>query len=180
MKRKRIVALMLAVMMSLNTVMPAYATENEINESAEMNNFIEKDDSVKMDDSSEVNETEESNYIETEQLLNEDDFIATGTYGENIEWTLDSEGVLSINGSGEMPHLYDVFKQGWSDYLEDIKKVIISEGITSIGGYAFAGCFYLEGVELPKGIIKIEENAFRYCEALREISLPNEVTSIGD
>lgn len=60
-----------------------------------------------------------------------------GAEGDNLTWTLDAEGTLTIGGEGAMVDWnYDNISP-WSDYCEDIKQVIISDGVKCIGAAAF-------------------------------------------
>ena len=64
---------------------------------------------------------------------------------------------------------------------EDIKYVIISDGVTSIGYGAFYYCTYLASIEIPNTVTSIEDYAFYYCEyRLTSIEIPNSVKSIGE
>ena len=62
--------------------------------------------------------------------------------------------------------------------LVGVKKLIISNGVTSIGSYAFRGCYGLEHVVIPNSVTSIENWAFGYCRSLKEVTIPNSVTSI--
>lgn len=59
-----------------------------------------------------------------------------------------------------------------------LKKVIISEGVTGIGSYAFSGCQALEGIDIPDSVSEIGSNAFEDCKRLKEIRLPFGLSSI--
>jgi len=61
-----------------------------------------------------------------------------------------------------------------------IKSVIINNGITSIGNYAFYKCTSLTSITIPNSVTSIGEGAFSFCESLTSITIPNFVTSIGD
>lgn len=105
--------------------------------------------------------------------------IASGVCGENLTWALDNEGTLTISGTGDM---WDWSYNGtpWSIYTPIIKKVVLAEGITNIGEFAFSSCASLESVEMPDGITSIELNAFEGCGNLESIEIPNSVTDIFD
>ena len=85
--------------------------------------------------------------------------------------------VLTISGDCAMPD----FKDGapWEKYREDIKKVVIKKGITSVSLGAFAKCTNLAEVSIPSTVNKIDDYAFNNCTGLTKVSIPNGVTSIG-
>ena len=106
--------------------------------------------------------------------------IDSGDINENITWTLDDEGTLTINGTGEMPNYTSGNRPPW--YLHKYnaikpKKVIIDNGITSIGDYAFADCFSIIDVEIPNSVISIGNRAFSQCQ-IENIEIPNSVQTI--
>ena len=68
----------------------------------------------------------------------------------------------------------------WRQYKENIRTVIISEGVTSIGNYAFSGCANLSGITIPSGVTSIGNHAFMGCADLSSITIPSGVTSIGN
>lgn len=104
--------------------------------------------------------------------------IESGECGDNVTYTLDSKGTLTISGSGNMEE-YD-----WSSspFYENrnIKKVIIENGVTYIGGLSFRGCSSLTSIEIPNSVILICDGAFNGCSSLTNIIIPNSVTSIGE
>ena len=104
--------------------------------------------------------------------------IASGTCGENLTWTLTDSGTLTISGTGEM---YDPYSRpiGWMSYIGDIKKVLIEQGVTSIGSVAFRYCSNLISITIPEGVMSIGNGAFLSCASLTSIIIPVGVTSIG-
>ena len=62
----------------------------------------------------------------------------------------------------------------------DVKKIVIEDGVTSIGDYAFRGCSSLTSITLPDSVTSIGDCAFVFCVGLSSITLPDSVTSIGD
>ncbi|MBQ3139425.1 MAG: leucine-rich repeat protein [Ruminococcus sp.] len=107
------------------------------------------------------------------------DIVASGECGlkgNNVTWTLDSEGTLTISGEGKMKS-YINFSAPWE--AESINKVIIENGVTSIGYASFSNCKNLTSVSLPDSLITIYEYAFLGCKGLSEISIPSSVTEIG-
>lgn len=85
---------------------------------------------------------------------------------------------LYITGSGNM-YDYSPDNQPWADYSGGIKSVTFSEGITSIGSYAFERCPCISQLNLPKSLDRIGEGAFTYCIGLHMVTLNSHLTDIG-
>ena len=68
----------------------------------------------------------------------------------------------------------------WDSQRDKIKTVVIKDGVTNIGSFAFYECKNLTSVEIPNSVTSIGDDAFSYCENLASIEIPNSVTSIGD
>ena len=64
-------------------------------------------------------------------------------------------------------------------YTGQAHRVVIPEGVTGIGAYAFDECLSLVSVKIPKGVTKIGECAFTGCQNLTSIELPDGLTEIG-
>ena len=110
----------------------------------------------------------------------------SGTCGENLTWTLTNEGVLTISGEGAMYNftvIVDLLPLGvvpmneetavlapWSDYTTLIAKVVVEDGVTSIGNNAFAACENLKEIEIPETVTAIGDNVFTGCEALETVT----------
>ncbi len=109
--------------------------------------------------------------------IENDNIVASGTCGENLTWTLDNEGTLIISGTGRMTN-YSSSSSPWYNNT-DIKKVIIQDGVTSIGNSAFYGCSSLTEITIPEGVTYIGQYAFSGCSSLTEITIPEGVTSIS-
>lgn len=63
---------------------------------------------------------------------------------------------------------------------EEIKEMVIPDGVTSIDNHAFYNCSGLTSVIIPDGVTSIGKEAFRGCSGLTSLSIPNSVNSIGD
>lgn len=103
---------------------------------------------------------------------------ASGTDGK-ISWSLDKAGTLTVSGTGPMDNWTHVSKIPWGEHLKEIKKVVIEEGVTSVGQLAFANCTALTEVTLPASLRRIEQRGFWNCTALREIALPAKLDYVG-
>lgn len=91
-----------------------------------------------------------------------------GKCGDDVYWTLDSVGLLSILGKGNM---YDSSYSDipWNSIRDEIKTVEITDGVTSIGEYAFTYCKSLEYVAIPDSVTSILNKAFYGCSNLTTI-----------
>ena len=110
------------------------------------------------------------------------DTIADGTCGENLTWTLDGDGTLTISGTGKMKDYYPSNNDTtapWGENRSLIKSVVISDGVTSIGYGAFYNCSSLTSVTIPDSVTSIGSGAFENCSSLTSVTIGNGVTSIG-
>ncbi len=97
--------------------------------------------------------------------------------GENISWELDSNGLLTVSGTGRMKE-FTVSNSPWKDDNR-IREAVISNGITNIGTFAFYGCTSLVSVEIPDSVVTLGQGSFEGCVSLDSIVIPDSVTSIG-
>lgn len=96
--------------------------------------------------------------------------IATsGICGDGIEWNLSGDGTLTITGNGKM-YNFDFCSSPWYNSNSEIKSIVIKNGITSIGDYAFYNCSYITSVNIPGTVKYIGDDAFAYCYELAEIT----------
>ena len=104
----------------------------------------------------------------------------TYTMGSNVRYVLYGDGELVISGRGNMHHDWDVgyHKTPW--YGLNVKSVVIEDGVTNIGKYAFYNCSKLTSITIPEGVTVIEKGAFHGCSSLTSIIIPESVTTIGD
>ncbi|MCD8396696.1 MAG: leucine-rich repeat domain-containing protein [Lachnospiraceae bacterium] len=123
---------------------------------------------------------------------------SSGTWGNNLTWTLDSAGTFTISGSGAMDSyrtdsflsLYDEFSNGFIEpsdstwpiggIYKSIKKIVIENGITSIAEDSFVLCSNLTSISIPNSVTSIGRYAFTGCSSLTSITIPDSVTEIGD
>ena len=110
-------------------------------------------------------------------ILNSCENEEKGTFGV-LEWKFDGV-VLTISGKGEMSTFTLHDPPPWEAWKKEIKTIIIQEGVTTIGGFAFEECEELISVAIPKSVTTIEGNAFLNCIKLKTVSIPKSVTKIG-
>ena len=103
-----------------------------------------------------------------------------GECGTNLTWSyVESTHTLTISGTGAMAD-FDYQETPWYGYTTDITNIVIEDGVTSIGEYAFAECENLTTINIPNSVTTIGENAFSYCDGLTTVTIPNNVTTIGE
>ncbi len=109
-----------------------------------------------------------------------------GAEGDNVTWALTEDGVLTISGTGAMRDFTfprDGTIQGndvpWYEFNSQIKKIVIGEGVTTVGAYAFYLNETVEEATVPASLTRVGDSAFSNCSALREFLLPEGLTQIG-
>ena len=104
---------------------------------------------------------------------------ASGSCGESLTWSLNSAGDLTISGTGDMAS-FIATGAPWAEYRNQVKLVILGQGVTSIGSSAFQDCENLETVRLPNTLTALGEAAFLRCGKLTNVSLPISLKSVGE
>ena len=103
--------------------------------------------------------------------------VDSGICGENLTWTLDNEGTLIISGIGAM----DDYKNGNPPFKkDDVKTLIIENGVTKLCKDAFYGFNNLTNVSIADSVIDMGTRTFAFCSNLEAISIGKSVKSIGN
>lgn len=157
----------------------------------------ETDDSEEL--SEELPETIPNDQLENVQVENENGELekksivpqskeiflqSTGNKSEKkLAWSFNkTTGTLTISGNGSMYDIYvnDGDGGSWTPWdSEEIKKIILGEGVTDIGDFAFFGCTSLKSINIPSSVKTIGERAFQGCTSLESISMPAGTKEIG-
>ena len=89
---------------------------------------------------------------------------------------------LTIRGTGAMYDYYNLSGRPWNSYADEIRTVVIENGVTSIGAYAFAECQGLTSIEIPASVTSIGKCAFIGCQYLTSITFAkgSQLESIGE
>ncbi len=99
-----------------------------------------------------------------------------------LQWKLTKSGTLTISGKGDMPDFNfgnpSISNRPWNDNIGSVQKIIIEDGVTSIGSNAFRECD-VYSVSIPKSVKKIGDDAFRECRKISYVYLEGVVT-IGE
>ena len=113
-----------------------------------------------------------------------------GAYSNTVTWSLSTDStdsskyVLTISGSGPMGNAYtkvDSVSSGapeWYNLRDSIAKVIIEDGVTSVGAKSFKNYTSLKAASLPAGITEIGADAF-YGSGITSIKLPEKLEKMG-
>ena len=194
MKRWPLISALLAFSMML-TMLPAdvFAAEedagelvNAQKEQIELRNSTSESDTFPLSEDDPEILMEQDEPDETGEIvgLAED---AGGTCGTDLTWTV-SGTTLTISGDGVMSN-YSSGSAPWYGYRDAIARLVIGDGMTNIGSYAFYGLANLGRVTFGSGITSIGDYAFCYynynsavsqqCRSLTSITIPDSVTSIG-
>ncbi len=162
--------------------------------------------SVFAEDFSFVQATENENPTESEKAEIVDGGVMPNYADDKIEWSLDSEGTLTLSGDGVLQayctYLTAYSDKPWLSSLSNVKvkKLVVSDGITAIYGtyfynskvleeaeiadsvkrmsYLFYGCSNLKNVKLSKSLELIGSDTFNGCSSLESIELPDTLTSV--
>ena len=106
---------------------------------------------------------------------------ASGKLSSNsaLTWSLDTDGTLTISGTGAMPNYGSAYDNPWTNqYRNYIKKVVVNEGVTNVGSNSLSYLHLLTSVSLPSTVTSIDSGAFACDTALTEITIPKNVTSV--
>lgn len=103
----------------------------------------------------------------------------SGSCGDNLTWSYDEPSkTLTISGTGAM-YSYEDDDTPWESNDFSIKRVVVEEGVTTIGDYAFCDYMGISEISLPSTLVSIGDSAFYCCESLADIVIPDGVTIIG-
>lgn len=105
--------------------------------------------------------------------------IDGGDCGKGVSWSFSSDSVLIISGTGAMDDYTSRMDVPWyGDYAKKIRKIVVEDGVSHLGKYAFASCD-AKNVELGDGLKSIGNYAFRYCHNVQYLTLPPSLETIG-
>ncbi len=179
---------------------PEEVTESEEQEDVAENDPVENEEvnttntvvtAGKIEESVDAtSESTENITVETPEDVPEQGTATEGGYygvnmGDNIKWTFDkSTGTLRFSGKGDMNNILNGSRgerAPWynSDYRDSITNIVIEEGITSVGSWAFISLVNVTTVTIPSTVTVIQPHAFQNCQGIKCMNLPNGLTAIG-
>jgi hypothetical protein len=101
-----------------------------------------------------------------------DDSTLTGQCGDDITYAF-KDGVLTLSGTGSTYYSSHNAYFAKKTFMNDIKEVVVEDGITVIDARFFESLGNLKKVTLPDSLIAINPDAFLNCQNLTDISLPS-------
>ena len=99
------------------------------------------------------------------------------TYAD-VTWNLSDDGTLTISGTGDMENYLGLKGAPWCEQKNNIKTVVIENGVTSIGDNAFFECQNMVSVTIPNSVTVIGIQAFYHCTSLASIKFPKFLRTI--
>lgn len=129
-----------------------------------------------VEDYSEFGYVEENNDVVAVMVIAQGE---CGAKGYTVNWELTDDGVLTISGNGPMQGYHSQKEAPWTEKRNLITKVVVCDGVTSIGDRSFNECINLEEISIPETVKSIGGLAFRKCNKLASITFPSELTYIG-
>ena len=110
------------------------------------------------------------------------EIVDSGQCGDTLTWQFDSDGTMTISGTGAMEDFPPAAVKPWSRYNLRIETIVIQPGVTSIGDSAFyfASSSNVKSVSIPSTITRIGDLAFAHCEKLEQVTISDNVTEVGE
>lgn len=108
----------------------------------------------------------------TQSIKLQDSITDQGTCGTDLAWKISDNGVLAIDGEGDMNVWENATDVPWHQYRNDINEIILSDKTTSIGSYSFYECSQVTNLIIPNSVLSIGEFSFYECNSLESITLP--------
>ena len=133
-----------------------------------------------------LNESTTESSLEKSNVISK--VVSEGECGDNLKWMLFDDGLLSINGSGEMwDYTYvkvsqeNITSAPWGKFISQLTALELCGDITKIGEYAFFACeFFTGSLTIPDSVTEIGEKAFYWCKGFTgELIIPSSVDAIG-
>lgn len=106
--------------------------------------------------------------------------VATGSCGESVIYTIYSDMSMVISGTGEMKDYVGEVPHIDATYYQKIESVVIEDGVTSIGEFAFYDFIHLTSLSVANSVTKIGNAAFYECTSLTSLDIPASVIEIGN
>ena len=107
-----------------------------------------------------------------------EEIVDSGKFGDNIEWKLTDDGTLTLSGKGEINDIGVTHDVPWHDYADQVTKVVVEDGITSITQYCFDQHTNLKEAILADSVTAMYSNTFGNCPSLTHITIPANLSTV--
>lgn len=97
--------------------------------------------------------------------------VRSGACGPDLQWSFHTDGSLIITGTGRMYH-FELWNSSrpWGEFVKEIKKIIIQDGVETIGNYAFHDAENVEFVIYPNTLHTINKYGLFNVHAITEVN----------
>ena len=96
-----------------------------------------------------------------------------------MHWSISTDGVLTITGTGDMPDYTSSTGSPWYDFRDYILSIVVDDGITKIGDGTFCHLDKMVSISLSNSVTALGDNCFYDCNALGSIAIPEGVTDLS-
>lgn len=108
----------------------------------------------------------------------------SGVCGDNLNWAINcAHDTLLITGTGAMDNFVSqgtVQNTPWYEYKHTITTVLLPDGITYIGDWAFYEFLALDSITIPEGVTGIGYVALAMCEEMKSVKLPSTLQTLSN
>ncbi len=96
---------------------------------------------------------------------------------DEISWKFYDSGELYIYGEADISN-FKQYESDWYAFEDEITSVVIEDGVTGIGKYAFYGLSALTEITVPDSVESIGVGAFGKCISLEEVTIEGDIEAI--
>lgn len=149
-------------------------SQPDISETEEKPEELENPEQPEAEEASALEQQGEASFESEEAMTDPAEAAKSGFCGaeENaVAWSLNENGVLEITGQGEMQTWENAEQVPWNTYRDQITKVTVKDGVTSIGAYAFADCENLSELDIADSVQTIGAFAYFNCNGLSTLTI---------
>lgn len=127
------------------------------------NNYV-RYGNVILTETEDEGKSEEEN--ETEEVV---ELVSKGSYSDTVFWYLYEDGTLEVSGEGVTDNYHSAKLSPTYEYVDMIEKIVIKEGVTTLGNQLFWNLKNVKEVTIPKSVTYVGKSAFHKCAAIENI-----------
>lgn len=103
----------------------------------------------------------------------------SGVIGDSIAWEyVSASKTLTLTGSGPMEDYAYASKSPFYKFRNELETVVIGEGITTVGAYAFSNQSKLASITLPSTMTSLNKGCFNQCRLVTSCNFPSGITAV--